>query len=202
MVSAWWASGLSAPTLIAETTNRRTIERASSTSASGTGVDAWRTTQLVARDGAVGAPAGERRPVARQLRRRCRPAPCRRSAAARAVISVAIRRREEVGLAVGAEAREAGVRQARLAPGRGLGDGQRRGAAAELAVGQVGEGRPAGPRRRGREAARDDRRVEVDDVDQRAADVRGDGADAHPGERLAQAGLEGRDDAAGSCRPA
>ena len=35
IVSAWWASGDSAPTLIAETTNRRAIERASSTSSSG-----------------------------------------------------------------------------------------------------------------------------------------------------------------------
>ena len=34
IVSAWWASGLSAPTLIAETTNRRAIARASSTSSS------------------------------------------------------------------------------------------------------------------------------------------------------------------------
>ena len=43
MVSAWCASGLSAPTLIAETTNRRTIARASSTDASGIGVAAART---------------------------------------------------------------------------------------------------------------------------------------------------------------
>ena len=37
-VRARWASGDSAPTLIADTTNRRAIERASSTSSSGTGV--------------------------------------------------------------------------------------------------------------------------------------------------------------------
>ena len=43
IVSAWCASGDSAPTLIAETTKRRTIERASSTSSSGTGALARRT---------------------------------------------------------------------------------------------------------------------------------------------------------------
>ena len=42
MVSAWWASGLSAPTLIAETTKRRTIERASSTSCRGAATAAAR----------------------------------------------------------------------------------------------------------------------------------------------------------------
>jgi hypothetical protein len=36
-VSAWWASGESAPTDIAETTKRRAIERAGSTAASGIG---------------------------------------------------------------------------------------------------------------------------------------------------------------------
>jgi hypothetical protein len=43
IVSAWWASGLSAPTLIADTTKRRTIERADSTSSRGTGAAARRT---------------------------------------------------------------------------------------------------------------------------------------------------------------
>ena len=38
IVSTRWASGDSAPTLIADTTNRRAIERASSTSSSGTAV--------------------------------------------------------------------------------------------------------------------------------------------------------------------
>ena len=105
-------------------------------------------------------------------------------------------RREEVCLAVGSEAREARVREPWLATGCRLGDRERGRAAAELTLGEVGEGRPAGPGRGGREAAGDDRRVEVDDVDQRPADVRRDGADAHPGQRLAQPGLEGGDDAA------
>ena len=72
---------------------------------------------------------------------------------------------------------------------------ERGGTAADLAVGEVGQRRAPGPRGGGREAARDDRRIEIDDVDQRAADVRRDRADAHPGERLAQAGLERGDQA-------
>ena len=143
--------------------------------------------QLVARDGAVGGAAGEGGAVAGKR--------------GVDVGGGAVRgqrrddrrdlRREEVRLAVGAEAGEARVGQARLAAGRGRGDGRRRDRAAELAGRQVGEGRPAGPRGGGREAARDDGRIEVDDVDERPADVRRDRADAHPGERLAQAGLEG-----------
>ena len=101
-------------------------------------------------------------------------------------------RREQVGFAVGPEPGEAGVGQAWLATGGGLGDGQGGRAAADLARAEVGQRRPAGPGRRVREAARDDGSVEVDDVDERPADVRGDGADAHPGQRLAQAGLERR----------
>ena len=103
--------------------------------------------------------------------------------------------REEVGLAVAAEPGEAGVGQAGLAAGGRFGDGQRGGAAADLALGEVGQGRAPGPRGGGREAARDDRGIEIDHVDERAADVRRDGADAHPGEGLAQAGFEGGDQA-------
>ena len=85
-----------------------------------------------------------------------------------------------MGLSLGTEPREARVREAGLAPGLRRRDGHRGGAAAELAVCQVGEGRPAWPGGRGREAAGDDRRVEIDDVDQRPTDVRGDRTDAHP----------------------
>ena len=99
-------------------------------------------------------------------------------------------------LAVGPEAGEARVREARLAAGGRLGDRERGRATAELTLGEVREGRPAGPGGGGREAAGDDRRVEIDDVDQGPADVGGDGADPHPGQRLAQPGLEGGDDAA------
>jgi hypothetical protein len=60
IVSAWWASGDSAPTLIADTTNRRAIERALSTSASGAGMAAA-TTRRSSRTSAGGrAPTFER----------------------------------------------------------------------------------------------------------------------------------------------
>ena len=64
IVSAWWASGDSAPTLIADTTKRRTMVRASSTSSSARAVAARPDAQLVARDGAVGGAAGQRRAIA------------------------------------------------------------------------------------------------------------------------------------------
>ncbi len=195
MVSAWWASGLSAPTLIAETTKRRMIERALSTSCEW-GRDGRRSDpELVARDGAFGGGSCQRGPIAGE-----RAVDVDRGAlvaAGRQDLDLAgDPRREEVALAVGPEPGEPGVRQARLAPGRRLRDGQRRRPAADLPLGEVAQRRPAGPRRGGREAAGDDRGIEVDDVDQRPADVRGDRADPHPGERLAQAGLEGGHQAA------
>ena len=97
-------------------------------------------------------------------------------------------------LAVAAEPGKSGIREARLASGGWLRDGERCGAATDLAVGKVGEGRAPGPRGGFREATRDDRRVEIDDVDERAADVRRDGADPHPGECLAQTGFERGDE--------
>ena len=100
-------------------------------------------------------------------------------------------RREEVRLAVAAEPGEAGIGQAGLATGRRLGQGGRGVAASKLALGEIGEGRPAGPRGGHREAARDDRRVEVHDIDEGATDIRRDRADAHPRQGLAQAGFEG-----------
>ena len=100
-------------------------------------------------------------------------------------------RREEVGFAVAAEAREPGIRQASLAAGRRLGQGGRGVTASKLALGEVGEGRPARPGGRHREARRHDRGVEVDDVDERATDIRRHRADPHPCEGLAQPGFEG-----------
>ena len=79
-------------------------------------------------------------------------------AAARTLISPAIARREQVGFAIGPEPREAGVGQAWLATGGGLGDGQGGRAATDLARAEVGQRRPAGPGGRVREAARDDGR--------------------------------------------
>ena len=155
--------------------------------------------QLVARDGAVGRRARERGAVPSQgslgVARGVDVGFGEFAVAGQDLDLAGDPRREEVGLAVGAEPGEPGVGQAGLAAGGRLGDGQRGGAAADLALGEVGEGRAPGPRGGGREAARDDRGIEIDDVDQRAADVRRDGADAHPGEGLAQAGLEGGDQA-------
>src|SRR3970040_2213540 len=102
-VTAWWASGDRAPTLIAAATKRRTIARAGSTSAGAPG---------------VGGVAGEH---------------------------------------PRAQLREA--------------DG-------------------AGPRGRGRKAAVDDLRGQVQHLEVRTTDIGGDRADAHPSEGLAQGTLE------------
>ena len=191
IVSAWCASGLSAPTLIAETTKRRTIDRASSTSASGVARPCGSDPQLIARDRAVGRRAGECLAIASESLVDLGRSDAIATADRQERDLAGDLRREEVGLAVGPEAREPGVREAHLAAGDGLRDRQRGRTAPDLPLGEVGEGRPAGPRRGGREAARDDRRVEVDDIDERPTDVRRDGADPHPGQRLAQTRLEG-----------
>src|SRR5437870_6197064 len=93
--------------------------------------------------------------------------------------------------AVATEPGEAWVRQTGLATGRWFGDSQSGGAAAELATSEVVEGRPTGPGSGGREAPLHHGDVEVDDVDQRSADVRRDRADPHSSQRLAQSELEG-----------
>ena len=191
MVSAWCASGLSAPTLIADTTNRRTIARASSTAAErdrrGRGPDA----ELVARDGALRGGSGEGGAVAGQGVVDADGVGLGGLAMPGQDLDLARDPgREQVRLAVGAEPGEPGVREPRLAARGGFGDRQRGVAPPDLPLGEVGQRRPAGPGGRGREAARDDRGIEIDDVDERAADVRRDGADAHPGQGLAQAGLE------------
>ena len=161
MVSAWWASGLSAPTLIAETTKRRTMSRAGSTSESGTGVADGADAQLVARDRALGLRARERGAIAGEGRvgvARGVDLGSRLAVAGQDLDLAGDPRREEVRLAVGAEPGEAGIRQARLTAGGRFRDGQRGGAAADLAVGEVGQRRAPGPGGGGREAARDDRR--------------------------------------------
>ena len=104
-------------------------------------------------------------------------------------------RREQVRLPVSAEAGKTRVGQARLASGGRRGDGQRGEPTTELPVGEVRQCRAARPGGGHREAALHDGTVEVHDIDEPTADVRRDGADAHPGECLAQAGLEGRDEA-------
>src|SRR3954447_24265427 len=98
-------------------------------------------------------------------------------------------------LAIAAETSETWVGQSWLAAGGGLRGRGGRGPAPKLPFRDIRQGRPAGPRGSRREAALDDRGVEVDDVDERATDVRGDRADPHPRQRLPKAGLEGRDEA-------
>ncbi len=94
----------------------------------------------------------------------------------------------QVELAVAAEAREAGVGEPVRPCGRR--DGLRLREAGQLDSSEVRRLEPAGPRRGGREAARDERRRELQGLEQLAADVAGDGRDAHPGQDLAQAGVE------------
>ena len=61
----------------------------------------------------------------------------------------------------------------------------------ELDAGEVGGLEAARPRGRGGEAAGHDGGPELEGLEQLAADVARDGRDAHPGEHLAQAGVEG-----------
>jgi len=97
-------------------------------------------------------------------------------------------RREEVGLAVGLEAGEARVRQ--LVRRDVGGQRPRGGRPSKLALPDGRQTDRAEPGRGAREAAPDELRVELDGLEQDAADVGGNRADAHPGERLAQPGLE------------
>ena len=203
MVSAWWASGLSAPTLIAETTKRRTIdarvldlvegERASARSGRG----ARRAGRSAPR------PGGRARRGSGRARRRCRRA---------ASISTPRRGRRGPGSRRRSAARRGGPRRRR-------GSGRTRGRAGAARGRPPAPGWPARRSRRriwrsarsarvvrpghaaavGKQRATTDG-VEVDDVDQRAADVRRDRADAHPGERLAQPGLEARRRGRRPCR--
>ena len=94
-------------------------------------------------------------------------------------------------LAIAPEAGEARVGHARFTTWRRRRDGERGVAPAELAVGEVGERDATRPRSRGREAAGNHLRREVQRVNEGPADVRRDRADPHPGERLAQPRLEG-----------
>ena len=193
--------GASAPTLIAETTNRRTIDGASSTSERSTeaGTGRIRSSSRGTAWSAAGRASADA--VARERVIDRGGVGCGvRSAAFDAVGSKHLdlagdARREEMRLAIAAEPSKSGIGQSRLAAGSGLGDGERGRAAPKLTLGDIGECRPAGPRRSGREAPLDDRGVEVDDVDERATDVRGDRADAHSRQRLAKTGLEGGDEA-------
>ena len=98
--------------------------------------------------------------------------------------------REQVHLAVGAEAGETGVRESRLAPRRRL--RQRAGCRGTPhdPVAEVVDRHSARPGGDHREAALDHVNRQVDAVDEPAADVTRDGADTHPREGLAQASGE------------
>ena len=95
-------------------------------------------------------------------------------------------------LAVGLEAGEAWVRQ--LVGRRIRGDRRRGGGAADPAIRDLGQPDGPPPGRSAREAAAEQVRVELERLEQQPADVRGDGTDAHPGERLAKARLERREE--------
>ncbi len=96
-------------------------------------------------------------------------------------------------LPVRAEASEPGIGQAHLPACGRLRDRHRRLSPSKLSVGDIAQGPPPGPRGGCREAPLHHRGVEVDHIDKRAADVRGDRADTHPRQRLAQTRLEGND---------
>ena len=188
--------GLSAPTLIAETTKRRddragvldlgerdrrrrragpAARRAARTVGGGPGEG-----RAVARERGVDAGAARRR-----LAGRTGPGSRRRSAAR----TGGPRRRRGTGRTRGRAGAARGRRRARGWPAR------RRAGGSGARRGRPGSSGRATPAAVGKQRATTDG-VEVDDVDERAADVRGDRADAHPGERLAQAGLERGDEAA------
>ena len=199
MVSAWWASGLRAPTLIAE------HDEAADDVAGGFDLveREWRRggadAELVARDGAVGRRAGERGAVAGEGGvgvARGVDLGARLAVAGQDLDLAGDARREEVHLAVGAEPGETrgpagAARGRRPAPGWRARRSRRRIWRSARSASVVRPGHAAAV---GKQRATTDG-VEIDDIDQRAADVRGDGADAHPGEGLAQAGLERGDQA-------
>ena len=158
--------GASAPTLIAETTNRRTIDARVLDSASGdrrrdAGGPAARRAGRRGRPPAARAPRGSAR-ARRRCRRRGDVSSRLRAVGGQDLDLAGDARREEVRLAVAAEAGEPGIGQARLAAGRrlagwrarprGAGAGARRGRRASS--GRATR-RPSGssarrPRRRGR----------------------------------------------------
>ena len=190
-VTASCASGESAPRLMAAATKRRTIAGAGSTRRAGP----------AARSGASGAIADRGRRTGRRAVRPQRPSDvavgrgvgcrvrCRLAGPGERLDAVDDRRGVEVALAVGAEPGEPGVRQfARSPPASPCAASRRR----SWRSARSPRSDPARPGRRGREAARHDGRVELDRLEERAADVRGDRADAHPGEGLAEARLEAR----------
>ncbi len=191
IVSAWWASGDSAPTLIAETTNRRAIDRASSTSSKANGIRKSSHAQLVARVAGVACrptPAPTRYRVERG--RRCETSSPVGVAPDSTWISLAIRGANRCASPSPRNRANPGSGNRASRPGWRLGQCERSAASPDDTRAKVDERRPPGPRSGAREAALDDVRREVDRVDQRSADVARDRADAHPRQRLAQAGRE------------
>ena len=142
MVRAWCASGESAPTLIADTTNRRAMDARVLDLVERSGRGERRDPELVARHGRRAGVAGEGRAIAREGRVDRRRAPVAGLAVERPGQDLDLlgdRRREEMRLAIGPEPREARIGQPRLAAGRRRRQGQAAAATAE---------RPARPGRR------------------------------------------------------
>ncbi len=120
--------------------------------------------QLVAGHGRLGHGPGERRAIAGQrgidaVGGRAGHARVGGQRAGQDLDLLGDARREEVGLAIGPEARPARIGQLGLATGRRRRQGQGGLAAAELARTEIGQGRPAGPRRGHREARGHDLRA-------------------------------------------
>ena len=152
-----------------DTTKRRAIARAASTSRAATRAARGRPTRKPSRTSAGVAPRARRGSVASAA---STPSPGRRPRRAARAPSRS-RGRVQVELAVAAEAREAGVRE----PVRPDG-GRERAApprAAGAARGEVGEPRGARPRGGGREAAATTIAGQLERLEQLAADVDGDG---------------------------
>ena len=190
IVNAWWASGLSAPTLIAETTKRRTMDAASSTFDEWHGHPGTANVELIPGNGPAARRAGEGGPIPLELdvdvvgRGAVRPPPASR------VISAAMR--GEKRWASPSARNRANPGSGRRGSRPGCGSGMASAAARRRSCRSA---RSAIVVRPGQAAAVGKQRattagIEVDDVDQRAADVRRDGADPHPGEGLAQPCLE------------
>ena len=174
IVSAWCASGLSAPSDIAAPAKRGRIADTGSTSASGSG--SRRRLRMTSWSRTV---AGVRASAARYSSSASACAPAAASVCIDFTVDGAYRWRSpspRKRAKPGSWKRAARVAASAAAARR-----------AQLALGDDVEGHAPGPRGRGREAARGDVGLQLHHLEQRAADVRGGGADAHPREHLAQA---------------
>ena len=177
--SAWCASGLSAPRLMAAPTKRRRMSRRGLDLVAAGGLVRADELQLVAHRGGV----------ARQglaVRGRARRRPRGRAAGARSWIALTMG---------GAYRWRSPSARKRAQPGSGsLTPGPSVGAAASRAqlTAPRGAAKPTVPGHAGAAGKQrcDDLRLELEDLEQLAAEVGRGGADAHPREHLAQPGLE------------